>query len=218
MSPIKPTLKTEVIPLLLIIASFVLGFYFYAHFPARIPSHWNFQGQVDSWSSAGFGAFFLPFLLLGMYILFLVIPYLDPKKERYQEFSGTYHLFKNFLIFVLLAIYVIASLNGLGYKIDVGISVSLLIGLLFIVLASQMPKIKSNWFIGIRTPWTLSNEEVWTKTHELGGKTFMIAGLLIILAGLFKSSWAMIILLIAVGIAALVPVVYSYVLYRRITK
>jgi len=218
MSPIKPTLKTEIIPLILIILSFVLGFYFYTHFPARVPSHWNFQGQVDSWSSAGFGAFFLPFLLLGMYILFLVIPYLDPKKERYQEFKGTYHLFKGLIMFILFGIYLAAGYAALGYQVDIGLIVSLMIGLLFIIFGSQMSKIKSNWFIGIRTPWTLSNEEVWTKTHALGGKTFIIAGVLLILAGLLKNSWSLIVLLVGVCIAALVPVVYSYVLFRRITK
>lgn len=218
MSPIKPTLKTEIIPLLLITISFVLGFYFYANFPERVPTHWNFKGEVDNWSSAGFGAFFPPFLLLGMYVLFLILPSIDPKKDRYQEFSGTYHLFKDLIMLILFVIYLAAGYAGLGYKIDIGLIVSMTIGLLFIIFGTQMPKIKSNWFIGIRTPWTLSNEEVWSKTHDLGGKTFMIAGVLLILAGLVKNDWSLIILLVGVFIAALVPVVYSYVEFRKVNK
>ena len=164
------------------------------------------------------GAFFLPFLLLGMYILFLVIPYLDPKKERYQEFRGTYHLFKSLIIAILFVIYLAAGYAGMGYKVDIGLIVSLMIGLLFIIFGSQMSKIKSNWFIGIRTPWTLSNEVVWKKTHELGGITFSIAGVILMLAGYLKSELSLIILLTAVAIAGIVPVVYSYVEFKKVNK
>jgi uncharacterized membrane protein len=218
MSPLKPTLKTEILSLIMIVASFVLAFYFYQNFPDQVPTHWNFRGEVDGWSSAGFGAFMIPFVILGMYLLFLVIPLIDPKKERYREFTGTYHLFKNFILFFMFIIYLIIGYSGLGYDLDISIIVSTLVGLLFIVLGSQMPKIKSNWFIGIRTPWTLSNEEVWKKTHEVGGKFFIIGGLLIIIAGLLENKFSLYIFIAAIIIAAIVPMVYSYVWYRKTEK
>lgn len=218
MNPLKPTLKTEILSLIMIVASFVLAFYFYQNFPDQVPTHWNFQGQADGWSSAGVGAFMIPFVLLGMYVLFLVIPLIDPKKDRYQEFAGTYHLFKNFIILFMFVIYLIVGYSGLGYDLDISIIVTTMVGLLFMVIGSQMPKIKSNWFIGIRTPWTLSSEEVWKNTHILGGKTFIIGGLLLIIAGFLENQFSLYLFIVAIILAAIVPMVYSYVWYRKLNK
>ncbi len=203
-NPIKPTIKSEIAPIVLILISLLASFYFYAHFPPVVVTHWNFAGQPNGWSSAAFAAFFLHLLLLGMYLLFLAIPYLDPKKDRYEQFRKPYHIFKAILIAVMVIIYFIASLNGIGYSLNVSLWVPLIIGLLFIILGNYMGKIKPNWFMGIRTPWTLSSEEVWNKTHRFGGKAFIIGGLLMLIQGFLPVSWRFpififIILLLTVG-------------------
>ena len=96
-NPIKPTLKTEILPLLVLVAAIISSFYFYSHFPERIPTHWSFAGEVDGWGTRS-TAFIIPAVMAGMYLLFMVLPFLDPKKERYEQFRKVYHIFKSSII------------------------------------------------------------------------------------------------------------------------
>lgn len=216
----KFTWKTEIIPLVLVIISIVLGCYFYSIFPDRVPMHWNINGEVDGWGSAFSGAFILPMILIGMYILFILIPFIDPNKEKYQQFEKVYKIFRILIMLMMFGIYLIASANALGYAVRVEVWIPVIIGLLFLVMGNYFGKIKPNWFMGIRTPWTLSSEEVWNKTHRLGGKLFMILGLLMLLTPLwhFESSimfWLVIVPMLLVGF---IPMVYSYVIYKKLGK
>jgi len=214
-NPIKPTIKTEILPIILIIISIFASFYFYANFPETVPTHWNAAGQPDDYSSKATAAFLLPVVLIGMYLMFLFLPYIDPKKARYEQFKQVYHLFKGMLMLFLTAIYFIASFNGLGYNVSVDLWVPVLVGVLFIIIGNYMGKIKSNWFIGIRTPWTLSSENVWNKTHRLGGKLFIIGGLIMLLEPFLPVSWRLPALLITIAILAFGTMAYSYLLYRN---
>jgi uncharacterized membrane protein len=209
-NPIKLSLKTEFFPVLLIIFSCLASVYFYFHLPAIVPTHWNFDGQPNGWGSGQAQSIFFPAMIIGIYILFLLIPYLDPRKERYEQFSKIYHIFKMIILLILTVIYFIASLNGLGYNISVGFWTPVLIGLMFIVMGNYMGKLKRNWFIGIRTPWTLSSEAVWNRTHRFGGKMFMLSGLLIMLEGFLPVAWRLPVFVIAMIIVLLGTIGYSY--------
>jgi uncharacterized membrane protein len=214
----KFTFKTEIIPLLLILISVVLGFYFYAVFPDQVPMHWNAYGEVDRYGSKLEGAIIGPAVLLGLYILFLVIPLLDPKKEKYEQFVKVYQIFRLMIMIVLFGVFLIASLNGIGYNIRVEIWIPFFIGWMFIFMGNYFGKIKPNWFMGIRTPWTLSSDEVWYKTHRLGGKMFMLLGLFFVLTPLWPVSSLLWTLIVPAVLAALVPMVYSYVIYKKLKK
>jgi uncharacterized membrane protein len=213
-NPIKPTLKTELIPLLLVIASIALSFYFYANFPDQVPIHWNAAGEVDNYSSKAVGAFLFPGITLALYLLLLVLPFVDPKKDRYLEFRKTYHYFKGFITAYLFAIYLLASIASLGYPISINLWMPVLVGSLFVLLGNYMSKIKPNWFMGIRTPWTLSSEEVWNKTHRLGGKLFILSGILIAGASFMPVAFRMPTLLVAVFSTVVITIAYSYILFR----
>ncbi|MDO8669503.1 MAG: SdpI family protein [Candidatus Buchananbacteria bacterium] len=218
MSPIKPTVKTEIFPLLLLILTLAASFYFYNNFPDRIATHWNFEGQIDGYSSKAVGVFLLPLVILGLYLMFLVLPYLDPKKDRYQEFAKTYHLFKSLIIGFMFIMYIATGLANLGYPIDIGIVVPVLVGILFIIMGKYMGTIKPNWFVGIRTPWTMSSENVWHKTHRVGGWLFIAVGIVMLLMPLLPKWLALPIFIIAIGFATLGSFVYSYFLYRTEKK
>jgi uncharacterized membrane protein len=218
MNPIKPTIKSEALPMLMVLAAIVLSYFFYARFPDQVPTHWNWAGEPDAYSSKEFGAFFFPALVAGIYLLFLALPYLDPKKERYADFRKVYHVFKNVFVAFMLAIYVIAGLSGLGYDVAVGKIIPLMVGGLFILIGNYFGKIRFNWFVGIKTPWTLSSEEVWNKTHRLGGKLFMLAGLMVALTPWLPRAFGLAVFLAAIVIAAPVPMVYSYVLYAKVKQ
>ncbi|PIT90352.1 MAG: hypothetical protein COU22_02660 [Candidatus Komeilibacteria bacterium CG10_big_fil_rev_8_21_14_0_10_41_13] len=212
----KFTFKTEIIPLLIVIISITLGLYFYSIFPEQVPVHWNAGGEVDRYGSKFEGAFLMPLIAIGMYILFRFLPKIDPKKEKYEQFFKIYLLFRNLIMIMMLAIYLIASASTLGYDVRVEVWIPIIVGVLFIILGNYMGKLKPNWFMGIRTPWTLSNDEVWNKTHRLGGKLFIILGLLLILTPILPYSNIFLTLVTPVILVALIPIVYSYVIYKKI--
>jgi len=217
-NPIKPTLKTEIAPILLIAVSVISSFYFYKFFPPFVPTHWNYAGEIDSYGSSFVGAFFLPILIIGIYILFMIIPYMDPKKENYIKFANVYHIFKTAFLAFLTLIYFITSFNGLGINIPVDKSVTILVGILFALIGYYMSDIKYNWFVGIRTPWTMSSDKVWQQTHKVGGIIFMLSGALMSYIGFMpvvyrEVSFILIILFILIG-----TVGYSYYLYSKEKK
>lgn len=217
-NPIKPTCKTETLPILFILIVILISFYFHAHMPETVPSHWNAQGQVDGWSSKNFTVFFFPILIIGMYLLFLVLPYLDPRKQNYQKFTGAYHVFKTILILFISLIYILAGFAGLGYDLPMDKIVVSMIGLLFLIIGTYLPKIKSNWFIGIRTPWTLSSEEVWQKTHQIGGHLFIVEGALLIFLVFLLPQFLFSFFMVSIIIIVIWIFAYSYWLYRKNKK
>lgn len=219
MNPVRPSLKSEWLPIILIVISFALGFYFYGHLPARVPSHWNINGEVDAYSGRFFGAWFVPLLTLGMYLLFLALPYIDPKKEHYVNFIKAYHGVKNLIIIFLFALYIFTALAGLGYNISIGLIMPSMIGLLFVGLGYFIKSIHQNWWMGVRTPWTMESPTVWKKTNELMAKLMMVGGIFIALGILLVNDTYKISLFVAVVIIiAVVPVVYSYFAYRAEQK
>jgi uncharacterized membrane protein len=214
-NPLNLNWKSEIIPLAVIIACIASSFFFYANFPQTVASHWNFNGEVDGWSSKAFGAFFIPILLLLIYLLMIIMPYFDPKKERYADFSKPYSIFRMMIITILGLIYFVTGFYNLGYAINVGVITAASIGLMMIIIGNYLGKIKKNWFVGVRTPWTLSSENVWNKTHRLSGKMFMLWGLTIIIA-----PWLPPILGATLFIAGIILVLagstlYSYILFKK---
>lgn len=214
-NPINPTIRTEAVPVALLALCFILSFFFFDAFPERVPTHWNFAGEPDGWSSRAFAAFFFPVLILAIYCLFLVIPKLDPKSERYAEFRKPFHVFKGAIVALLSFIYVVASLAAIGYDIPMNQVVPVAIGVMFVVLGNYFGKVKQNWFMGIRTPWTLGSEEIWQKTHRLGGKIFVGGGIALALSGFVLPAKQMPVFIAVLVALLILPMGYSYVLYRR---
>ncbi|MDD4901015.1 MAG: SdpI family protein [Patescibacteria group bacterium] len=217
-NPIKPTIKSEFIALALIISTLAAAVFFYNTLPERIATHWNFAGVADHYGSGKVQAVVFPSLIIGMYLLFLLIPYLDPKKERYEQFNKVYHIFKSIIVALLVTIFMVVGLNGLGYNLPVGVITPALIGVLFIVIGNYLGKIKMNWFVGIKTPWTLSSENVWNKTHRFGGKMFILAGLLMIAEAVLPVSWKLPIFIITIIVLLLGTIGYSYIVFLQEKK
>jgi uncharacterized membrane protein len=211
----KSKFRQEFIPILIIVAAIIAGLVAYPSLPAQVASHWNFQGSVDGWNSKNFSVFFLPILLVIMYALFLFLPLIDPKKQNYGKFSDTYNWFKILIIFALFVIYAATIAFNLGFPIDVSLVVSAVIGFMIMIIGFALPRIKENWFIGIRTPWTLSSPTVWEKTHKVGGKLFIIFGLTIVLAPYIAWPYGVILFMAGALVAVLGTIIYSYVAYSQ---
>lgn len=217
-STIKINWKKELIPQAVLLACVMASFYFYQHFPAVVVTHWNFRGQPDGYSSKAFTAFFFPALLIAMYALFLILPKLDPKRDRYEEFAKAYNIFRHMIVGLLALIYLATSFYNLGYDLNIGVITATAVGLLMIVLGNYMSKIKKNWFIGIRTPWTMSSENVWNKTHRLGSLLFIVFGIIMMIMPYLPETLAIAIFLVWIIILVFGTFGYSWWIYRQEKK
>lgn len=191
----------------------------YPHMPDRVPMHWNIKGEVDSYGSRFSGTFLLPLMNIGMYALFLVLPKLDPKKENYDKFKSSYQVIKYALIIFMSMIYLFVVLASLGYPINIGKVVPAGVSILFIILGNVMSRVKFNYFVGFRLPWTLANEEVWTKTHRLGAKLMVSGGFVALIGSLLTNgSMSFAIMMAAIFIPIIFTTIYSYVIFHKIAK
>lgn len=207
----------EVIPLTLIAAMFIVGIIIFLApcVPDNLPMHWNFKGQVDSYGSKFLAAFFGPSLTLWLYILMLLLPFLDPLKKNYHYFERAYYLVRLVLIAFLALLYCISLFVGFNLGVNISHLIIPLIGLLFVTFGAMLPQIKQNYFFGVRTPWTLHSEEVWKKTHEFAGIIFVIIGILIS-AAILAGDWAFIFFMFVVLSGSTLVVGYSYWIYKKI--
>ena len=217
-NPIKPNFKTEIIPIALLIIAGLASFYFYAHFPAVVPTHWGFSGEPDGWSGPGVAAFLLPVICLGIYLLMLFYPMLDPQRDRYAEFAPIYHKFKTLIVGFMVIIYFLASFNGIGFNLPIGTITPIMVGLLFVAIGNYMGKIKLNWSTGTRNMWSLSSETVWNKSNRLSGKLFILAGLAMMIQPMLPMWLRLPWFIITILTIVVVPTVYSYLLYREEQK
>lgn len=207
--------KKEILPLALIIFCFAIGLYLYPKLPEQVPSHWNAQGEVDAWSSKDFAVSFFPLLTLGIYLLMTFIPLIDPLKKNYLKFSVPYFWFRTLFVLFFSLLYLYTLWAGLGAEMNISYFIVPVVSILFILIGLFLPKVKKNYFVGIRTPWTIHSEKVWDMTHRFSGKIFVIAGI-ISLAGLFFPDYSFTIFIIAVLSAAVISIVYSYFAFRKI--
>ena len=215
---LKLSVKTEIISWLVVVLSWLAAIYFYQHLPMVVPTHWDFSGQANGWSGRAFATFFIPGIISGMYLLFLLIPYLDPRRERFVEFAGAYAMFRAALLVFMLAIYVCTSLVGLGYNIPIGLVMPIAVGLLFGVMGYYLQQVKSNWTIGIRNPWTMSDEKIWQKTNRLAGQVFYVSGGLMIVTAVLPEDWRLWVFVLAIALIVIVPNLYSMLTYFKAKK
>jgi len=186
--------------------------------PARMPTHWNARGEIDAWGSPA-AVFILPAAALMVVALIRVLPRLDPRRANWDRFAGEARVIVNVLV-MFLAWVEVSTFGGFafGWKIDEGRGTLAATGVLLVVIGNYLPRIRSNWWMGIRTPWTLTSDRVWRATHRLGGRTFVGAGAVSVLAALaLPRALGVWVAMAAVGLGALVPVVYSYAAWRRET-
>jgi len=206
--------KVEIIILAMVLFFFIIGIYFYPQMPEKIASHWNAQGKVDGYMSKFWGVFLIPFVLLGLTLLFIAIPRIDPLKANIEKFRKYYDGFIALFLIFMFSIYFQIILWNIEIKISPNVTIPIGIGILSFYIGMLCENAKRNWFIGIRTPWTLSSERVWEKTHKIGGKLFKIGGI-IIFAGVFFQGYALFFIFIPLISIAIYTIAYSYIEYQK---
>lgn len=213
------TKLTNYLIIFIILAMIFAGAFLWNRLSDPMASHWNINDEVDGYTSKFWGVFLMPVLSLGMFLLFLVIPNIDPFKANIAQFRETFNLFILFLFVFLGYVWKLSIAWNLGFT-NFKMSTSLLpaLGLLLIFIGYTLRKAKRNFFIGIRTPWTLSSDTVWDKTHQLGAVLFIASGALALIGGLFGGATAFWMLFVPLTGSTLLLVVYSYILYRNETR
>jgi uncharacterized membrane protein len=185
------------------------------HLSPHLASHWDLNGHVNGTMPKLTAVLLGPAIVLALWLLALALPRIDPLGAAYVEFRPTYWLIMNTIEVYLAAVFVLMLGRGLGWNVDMARLVPAGVGLLFAVLGNEMGRLQPNWFIGVRTPWTLASPDVWRATHRLAGRVFVAVGLAIAFAAFFVPTAALTyILLTGVAVAVAVPVVYSYLRWR----
>lgn len=203
----------------LIVLALVGTLFVFGRLPEEVPTHWNWQGEVDDTTPKWPGAFLAPLIAAGLWVLLPVLRRVDPRRRNYERFDETFWLLLNLLTVGMLLLHVATLAASLGAEFDMTRAVFGAVGFLFAALGNYLPRLRSNWWMGIRTPWTLESEEVWRLTHRLGGRTFVLGGIACMLGALLlPRAAAAIVAAAALTAAGLTPVIYSFLVYRRLKR
>ncbi|PLT31836.1 SdpI family protein [Peribacillus deserti] len=208
-------MKKHILPLVLIGASIILWLVSFAQLPAEMPIHWNMSGEVDGYASRFNAMLFSIGGMILIYALLVFIPRMDPKKENYKYFSKGYSIIQISTLLLFFVINILVLSAGLGFHVNTSLVIHIAIGVLFILIGNYMPQIKPNYFTGIKTPWTLNDENNWKQTHRFGGKTFIVGGILFIASIFLPHSFAETVALPVILVIILSPIAYSYFLFRK---
>ncbi|MFO7895843.1 MAG: SdpI family protein [Candidatus Cloacimonadales bacterium] len=188
---------------------------------AKIPVHWNFQGEVDNYSGKWLGTLLFPLINAFILALLIAMPYISVRyKNSEKRFQDILPAFALILISCFALIHIFSLLLAANLLAENVKSLHLILGLMFLLLGNYLPKVPSNFFLGIRTPWTLSSEYVWRRTHRLGGVCFVWGGILLMISALLPAAQSLMsnIIFGIFTFVILLPVAYSFFIYKKQQK
>ena len=207
---------TNLILISIILLATITGVIAYPMLPEQIASHWNAAGKANGYMGKFWGIFLLPAVMAGMFLIYFFIPKLDPLKKNIDLFRSTYNSFWIWMFAFFAYIFGLSIMWNVGYIFNFTIAIVPAIAALFYIIGGVLEKSKRNWFVGIRTPWTLSSDIVWDKTHKLGGKLFKIVAIVSLLGMFVPDSYIIGMTVIPVVLVTVVTMLYSYLEYRKL--
>ena len=207
--------KREGASLLLLAAMSVLAVVSWPAAPDRLPIHWNAQGQPDGYGGKFAGLLLLPLIAAGVYLFLTFLPRIDPRVENLARSAGAFAVIRTATVALFFILHGTTLLSIRGVRVDMNAILCLGLGALFLVLGLCMPRIESNWFVGIRTPWTLSSEESWRRTHQAGGKLMAATGMALMAIGVVRPQWGLGALLVLAAVNVVFVLIYSFTVWKR---
>jgi uncharacterized membrane protein len=201
--------------LILVAVALALSIWAYPRLPESVPTHWNLRGEADGYSSRLVAVLGVPAGLLVLLVLFQILPRIDPRGANYAKFQDTYWLLVHGVLGLVLALHVLVLAIGLGAGVNVNRAIAVGGGLLLMLVGNYLGRVEPNWFLGVRTPWTLSSATVWRKTHRTAAWLFVAGGLVLVVVGLARPVNQMPLLAATAAVVVGIPIVQSYVLWRR---
>jgi uncharacterized membrane protein len=211
------TKQTFSLVAILTLISFIIGWYLYPMLPENIASHWGMSGEVNGSIPKFWGLFFIPLLMIFLSALLFLLPKIDPLKANIATFQKTYNAIIAGIVLFSFYIHLLTIFWNIGYYFDMTRMIIPPLVFLWYGLGVAMPKMKQNWFMGIRTPWTLENVRVWDETHTFAGKLFRYSAILA-LVGLLFPSYTFWFILVPILISSFSAVIYSYLLFKKYGK
>jgi uncharacterized membrane protein len=203
-------------PVVLVLVSVAMSAAVYPRLPDTMAVHWDLDGNPNGWMPRPIGAGFGPVFLVVLWGLLRIVPRIGPRAENYARFSEAYEVIVASILVLILVTHGIVLAVALGHHVSVARVVPALVGALFVVIGNMMPLVRPNWWFGIRTPWTLTNDRVWARTHRLAGYCMTAGGLVMIVVALVLPAPLGVPVLLAVAVAATVgPALYSYLTWKR---
>ena len=210
---LKKYKKTLIVTSLLLLLPMFAGLLLWNRLPEQVPMHWNISGEVDGWGSRAMLVFFLPLFMLAMQWICTLAMFADPKFRNQSEKP----------VFLVLWIVPLIELVAMGTSFMAAFGIPMQIhyvmipvmGILFLAIGNYLPKCRRNYTIGIKIPWTLHDDENWTKTHRLAGILWTVGGVLILPTVFLPTKYSFVVFMAIVLTMTLIPMVYSYLLYRK---
>jgi uncharacterized membrane protein len=200
---------------LIVVASIIITAAVFPRLPATIPTHWNLSGEIDGYSSRAWGAWSMPALLLLLWGMVKWLPAIDPRGDNYARFAGA---FEGIIVLVMLFVFashMVILAAALGQPVSVDRLAPIGMGLLLMGIGNLLPRAKPNWFVGVRTPWTLSSDRVWERTHRVGGYFLVMGGALTVIAGIAAPKWGFRTMIAVSAASAVFLLIYSYIAWRQ---
>ncbi|QLC86010.1 SdpI family protein [Priestia megaterium] len=208
-------MKKHVFPLGITLLTLVAWLIALPNLPATMPIHWGANGEADGFATKINAMILTVGIMVLIYFIIAFVPRIDPRKENYKYFSKTYNIVLNAVLLLFFFVNMSTILQGLGYNVPMSYIAPIMAGLVFIIIGNYLQRVRSNYFMGIRTPWTLSNETVWKKTHRLSGKLFFIGGLLILISAFLPDGYKSVIMWGSIVLCVAIPYLYSYLAYKK---
>lgn len=204
----------EIFLILLSISPAIGAMILYNQLPETMATHFGVNNEVNGTMSRG--TLIITLILLGLIPVFIrVARFVDPKRANYEQFSKAFEVSRVSITILLTVVGWMIIAYNLGTHVDIRKVTMFLIGIFFAIMGNYLTQVKHNYLFGIRTPWTLANEEIWRKTHRLAGPLMMIGGIISLISCFFSGSAAVIVFIIVIGIASIIPAFYSYLLHTR---
>lgn len=211
----KTNWKSQLPTLTVVLAMWALAAWAWPRVPDQMPVHFNLAGVADRAGSRAEGLLLLPSAVSVLYALLLIWPRVDPRRGTFALFARPFALVRLTVFALFLLVYgsLVAIALGRPVKVDSIISVAGAIAI--VLLGNYLPKIQPNWIIGVRTPWTLSSDLAWRRTHRLAGPLFVVTGLVSLVAALFRPAVAAYLMLSLIVVTAVISATYSYLVWRQ---
>lgn len=210
----KLSWRTEWPHALVLVAMFGVAIASWGSTPDRIPVHWGWSGQPGRWGGRFEGLLLLPLVALALYLLMVLLPRIDPGRSNYGAFAGPYATIRLALLVLLAGAAGLIQLELRGHRTHPMVTLPLLLGLFFIAIGSVIGKLEPNWFVGVRTPWTLSSRRSWEASNRLAGRVMVVEAVLLFVAAAFHRPWALVAAIACFLLGMIATVVYSYRVWR----
>ena len=182
---------------------------------ATVPIHWNVEGEVDGYGPAWFAFLMIPAITAGIVGLMALIPRIEPSRENLRRYAPAYRTLSIAVVLLMAVVHLVVVLGGVGMDVPVGFIVGTGVGILFLVMGNVLATVRSNYMFGVRTPWTLSSERSWDRTHRMVGRLFVVTGLAMIVLALTGIMWLVMgVMLVMLAVTLVGGYWYSYRQWR----